>query len=300
MGRIGYCYWCPSNFPTQGDKCAIAKWSYRNRWIILPTNRVGEGGMETMTHYATEGDGKPAAPAPEKSCPRCLGTGWFNQEERVLGYQYTATVSHRCDCDSALKIHRSQWAVRSGVPNKWRVGWDSFLPSSPAHDQIRALAEGYANGFTKGQRNGLLLRGTVGAGKSHLAALITHHVSQRGFTARWFNAPGLVDALTAAFDDPNADGQKRVLAECAEVDLLTIDDMGAQRMSDFVSEAFFKIINTRCEQQKALLFTTNLDYNAFEAHFGSRIGSRLFRVIPRENMITMPPGDYARMNGVPA
>jgi DNA replication protein DnaC len=64
---------------------------------------------------------------------------------------------------------------------------------------------------------------------------------------------------------------------CA-VDLLHIDDVGAEQTSDWVLEQLYTIVNTRYEDGKALVLTTNLDPTALQAQIGQRTVSRLVEI----------------------
>jgi DNA replication protein DnaC len=243
-------------------------------------------------HYATEGDGKPAAPAPEKSCPRCIGTGWYNTEETPPGYPMAVTMSHKCDCESALNHHRAEWAIKCRVPVKWRQGWQTFAPVTPAHKIVCDQAMEYSAGFHRGKRTGMLFTGRAGSGKSHLAGMLTYGVTQGGFTALWYNVPELLKALRASFDDPSKPTEAEILAQCAAVDLLTLDDLGADRGTDYAIESLFSIINARVELEKATVFTTNLTSAEIEKTYTERIRSRIFRIVPFGSVVHMPLSDY--------
>src|SRR5262249_32346914 len=64
---------------------------------------------------------------------------------------------------------------------------------------------------------------------------------------------------------------------CA-VDLLHIDDVGAEQSSEWVLEQLYTIVNTRYEDGRALLLTTNLDRSELEAQIGHRTVSRIYEI----------------------
>ena len=70
-------------------------------------------------------------------------------------------------------------------------------------------------------------------------------------------------------------GMLDFLDRLAQVDLLHIDDLGAERRTEWVLEQLYSIVNTRYEEQRATLVTSNLDHEALTAQVGERIVSRL-------------------------
>jgi DNA replication protein DnaC len=138
----------------------------------------------------------------------------------------------------------------------------------------------------------MLFTGRAGSGKSHLAGMLTYGVTQGGFTALWYNVPELLKALRASFDDPSKPTEAEILGQCAAVDLLTLDDLGSDRGTEYAIESIYAILTTRFELEKAVVITTNLSSAEIERIYGERIKSRIFRIVPYSCIVHMPLSDY--------
>lgn len=115
-----------------------------------------------------------------------------------------------------------------------------------ALEQCRAYADA--------PRSWLYLYGSLGSGKSHLAAAIAHLRAGRNEQVRYRSAPGLMDALRAGFEDHTSDAIFDDLLAC---DLLVVDDFGAEKVTDWSQERFFRLLNER--QGKPTILTSNYE-----------------------------------------
>jgi DNA replication protein DnaC len=125
---------------------------------------------------------------------------------------------------------------------------------------------------------GLWLTGDVGTGKTTLAMLISKVALERGKSVAIYSLPRLLSELRKTFDESSEMKYLQLLDGLASVDLLHIDDVGAERTSEWVLEQLYSIVNDRYEQQKALLLTTNLKPPELEAQIGERTVSRIMEI----------------------
>jgi len=89
----------------------------------------------------------------------------------------------------------------------------------------------------------LLLVGTCGCGKTHLAAAVANQLLDSGATVYFTTVPDLLDALRAAFVSPERYAQ--LFALVREVEVLVLDDLGAQQPSPWSNEKLLQILNYR-------------------------------------------------------
>ena len=168
----------------------------------------------------------------------------------------------------------------------------------PVKDKWRKLlvhsARAYISGFTFKTEypKGLLMSGPVGSGKSHLAVAILKEVIAKGYTGLYYNSPDLMRDIRATFDRGAETREDDLLEEVTTTDLLVFDDVGAERMSDFVMDRFYLIINERYEGCKPVLITTNLDEAEMESRLGKRIVSRVHEMC--ETFGPFPDEDWRR------
>lgn len=129
-------------------------------------------------------------------------------------------------------------------------------------------------------RRSIVLAGSTGTGKTHLAAAIVHYALKDGRTAILKNVPALMDRFKLHFDDRK---QYFELLHCVfDADLLVLDDMGAEKQSQWCDEMLFKIIDARYLEDRQTVITTNYPTpNALVKYMGAngqRIVSRLLEM----------------------
>jgi DNA replication protein DnaC len=120
---------------------------------------------------------------------------------------------------------------------------------------------------------GLWLVGDVGTGKTTLAMLVSRAALQAGRSVAIYSLPRLLNLIREAIDSD--DGKLDLLDRLAAVDLLHIDDLGAEHQTDWVLEQLYSIVNARYEARRAILATTNLTPERLAEQIGLRTVSRL-------------------------
>ena len=140
---------------------------------------------------------------------------------------------------------------------------------------------------------GLLLKGSYGTGKTHLAVSILRETAEAGIPGMFVVVPDLIAKMLASFDAK--DGKAGDLVETAKsVPLLVLDDLGAENPKPWVVELVYVLINHRYEHMLPTIITTNYDGKQLDAVFGRRIVSRLAEMtVP----VNIRAEDY-RMRGV--
>ena len=123
---------------------------------------------------------------------------------------------------------------------------------------------------------GLWLYGDPGTGKTTLAMLVSRIALERGRSVAIYSMPKLLARIRRTYDaDPGEQSYAQLFERLATVDLLHIDDLGAESRTEWVLEQVYALINERYESQRSLVVTSNQDYAGLEASLGSRITSRL-------------------------
>lgn len=127
----------------------------------------------------------------------------------------------------------------------------------------------YAKEFKTNEGKGLLIAGPVGTGKTHLTAAIATYVMENFFVpVKFITAVDLFNGLHN-FDD------SRFAEDLKSVDLLVIDDLGKEKITDWRLEKLFEIINARYEDYKPIVITTNYTNSELENRIGAAIYSRI-------------------------
>lgn len=138
---------------------------------------------------------------------------------------------------------------------------------------IRKYAENFAEYRSDGR--GLLLYGDVGTGKTFYAACIANAVITQGYKALMTNFAQIANALQSTWE------KQEYIDDLCSYDLLIIDDLGAERKSEFMQEMVFNVIDARYRAGAPVIITTNL--TAAELSKPGEIGySRIYdRVMER-------------------
>lgn len=120
---------------------------------------------------------------------------------------------------------------------------------------------------------GLWLVGDVGTGKTTLAMLVSKAALQAGRSVAIYSLPRLLNLIRETID--STEGKLDFFDRLAAVDLLHIDDLGAEHQTDWVLEQLYSIVNARYESQRAILATSNLTPEKLSDQIGPRTVSRL-------------------------
>jgi DNA replication protein DnaC len=126
---------------------------------------------------------------------------------------------------------------------------------------------------------GLWFFGDPGTGKTTLAMLVSRTALEAGRSVAIYSLPKLLTRIRRTFDErPGEQSYAELFERLATVDLLHIDDLGAENRTEWVLEQLYSLINERYEAGRALMVTTNNDPEALEEQIGKRVVSRLVEV----------------------
>ena len=156
------------------------------------------------------------------------------------------------------ELRRARWAAM--VPA--RFAWATLDDVEPAP---RAELEAWV---AHPQGRNVVLLGPVGTGKTHAALAAAQARALAGDAVRFLPIVELLDELRPS-------GPELAFATLAEVDLLVIDDLGAERATDWTDERLGALINRRWLEELPTIATTNLEPKDLEATLGARTYSRL-------------------------
>jgi DNA replication protein DnaC len=142
--------------------------------------------------------------------------------------------------------------------------------------EVRNYVRGIAEHLEEGR--GIWFAGEVGTGKTTLAMLVSKAAMEADRTVAIYSLPRLLGLLRDSYDDDAIFSLNELIDRLCAVDLLHVDDVGAEQSSAWVLEQLYTIVNTRYEDGRAMVLTTNLDHDALEAQIGSRTVSRLYEM----------------------
>ncbi len=125
-------------------------------------------------------------------------------------------------------------------------------------EEKESLQEAYdkARGFADDPRDWLLLTGTYGCGKTHLAAAIANHRAAEGFPVLFVVVPDLLDHLRATFDPRSAVSFDKRFEEVRRTPLLILDDLGTESATPWAREKLYQIFDYRYNARLPTVITT--------------------------------------------
>lgn len=207
-------------------------------------------------------------------CPKCYGTGM----EIVAG-----KGARICDC----RRRRSQSGQFDGVrlPKRYDgFHFGNYKPQNQSQTVALKSAMGFAMEYPAVDR-GLLLMGSVGVGKTHLAVSILKGLTERGFSCLFYEFSSLLKEIQDSYNPNTETSELSVLAPVLNTDILVLDELGASKPTDWVRDTLALIINSRYNEKKFTVFTTNyLDdrpnqrEETLEDRVGVRVRSRLYEM----------------------
>jgi DNA replication protein DnaC len=230
------------------------------------------------------------------ACPdnRCDGSGFLYDDE--------GRTARPCSCRPARMARKRAAAVAGRLPKRFRgVSFDREPVASmnPALVRdVRAYVRAIGDRLDEGR--GLWFIGDVGTGKTTLAMLVSKAAMEADRTVAIYSLPKLLALLRGSYGEDAAYSLTDLIDRLCSVDLLHVDDVGAEQSSPWVLEQLYTIVNTRYEDGRALLLTTNLDQEALTEQIGARTVSRIFEIcgdpLPmwgedrrRERSFVLPP-----------
>ena len=179
----------------------------------------------------------------------CDGSGFL--------YDEATNTARDCACRPQMIARNRARGLAAVIPERYRdVDFDRF-PVTEIDPKVVAATRRYVSRIDANldAGRGLWFMGPVGTGKTTLAMLVTKAAVDAGRSAARYSLPGLLSQIRKTFDTGS---HNDLLERLVAVDLLHIDDIGAEQTTPWVLEELYSIINARYEEQRAVVITTNI------------------------------------------
>ena len=195
------------------------------------------------------------------TCPKCGEPQLFREGK------YDIAVD--CTCEKQARVTRKLSKFKNMSITARNNSSDIFKNADytvPADQKILAKMQKYADNFHKAQADnvGLLLTGTPGTGKTFYANCISNFIQEKGYSVLSFNLSGYLRKIQEGYDKKEVSAEDKLLQAVKEVDLLFIDDLGSEKLSEWGIEKVYNLIDERYRAKKPIIITTNLDKRGLE------------------------------------
>ncbi len=201
---------------------------------------------------------------PDWDCKKCSDRGYL--EPGVV-----------CDCISARK--NNSIIEKSGLTGEMRTKtFDNFdlsyyKDSSYVQDKVQKALVFVDNVHNNRKQKNIYLVGDVGTGKTHLSLAIANQLLAYNHTVIYKRTDDLIDIIIEyKFEDKS---KKQELEVLKNADLLVIDDLGAEKISEFASNQIRIILEERSNLNKAMIINSNYGMDKIQEYYGLRISDRI-------------------------
>jgi DNA replication protein DnaC len=205
-----------------------------------------------------------------RDCPfgLCDGSG--------LRLDFETNTASPCRCRAQEISRRRAHSLSAVIPRRYRSVSFETPPVTEIEPRIVAATRRFASRIDHqldGGR-GLWFMGPPGTGKTTLAMLVSKAALDAGRSVAIYSLPRLLNEIRETFRAERS--HTALLRKLTAVDLLHIDDVGAEKSNEWVLEELYSIVNSRYEDERSIVITTNiLDREQLREQITSRTVSRL-------------------------
>ena len=210
--------------------------------------------------------------APVQVCPLCEGTGWKAVSAGGIRSINDRRVT-RCDCHLRARAESLLTAAR--IPRRYEhcelTNYDTDFPGAhPSLAEAHFVASNFAKKCDPRSDKGLLIIGTIGTGKTHLAVgILKELIDTRGIPSLFYDYRELLKEIQNSYNSTVQTTELDVLRPVFETDVLVLDELGAVKPTEWVWDTVSLILNTRYNNNRTTIITTNFEDQPAAAVSGS-------------------------------
>lgn len=234
------------------------------------------------------------------TCDKCKHK--YDYYKFACGYEY----KDGCICESNAQLRkarqrRKRALERQNVKRMFKYShvndeikkatFDEYMPANEIQQKAKAICERYVENFDLNNKQSLILTGSCGIGKSHLAMSIAKEVMEQRNTALFLNVQDAISMFRSTYSNNSSEHESELLKIIKSVDLMVIDDYGI-KLNDYGMGKLFQILESRVDKHN--IITTNL---RLEEMTNGLESERIFsRMIKNATVLEMSGIDYRLKN----
>ncbi len=216
----------------------------------------------------------------DPNCPVCGGVGYVRYDVPEDHPYFGKALD--CECRRSKVTAERQVYLRrlGGLANLADKTFETFKPEGVGLIERDAANLRYAYeralAFTEQPEGWLVIMGSYGSGKTHLAAAIANTQVDAGHKVIFLTVPDLLDHLRGSYTPGTSEeeGYDRRFEEVRTIPLLVLDDLGTESPTAWAREKLFQILNHRYTARLATVITTNRSLDDLEPRIRSRLSDQ--------------------------
>ena len=221
-----------------------------------------------------------------EDCALCKGTGW-----KMVPRKDGAGGQMAVACECGMEERAEKVMERARVPKRYEhCDFESFSTDIGSAAQQHSLqsaklqVQGFLRDYPSAQK-GLLLIGSSGVGKTHLAVAALKELIRRGHNGLFCDYRELLKEIQGSYNPASESTEMGILEPIRTAEILVLDDLGASKPSDWVRDIVGIVLNARYNENKTTIITTNyLDNPQAEGEATRLPGGRLVAPVREDSL----------------